>query len=226
MKTTLKRSTAAAIALLIIFTLGAVLRAQTESSDNTDNPLQPVLRGDIPDSATFFRLSDYLANDGILGVPWPFLMNTNAAVYSLNNGAFLVDDSSITNDEDLANALLLLAQPQDEFSVRMMSANSLDPGDGGTNSSGGWTNSAQYSSFAIDTNALWAEVLANSLAISNQFAIVLHNTIEDEPYDILTSTNLALPLTNWTVEQGVLGLEGTNITATSLLLNGRPNLFV
>ncbi|HXT13787.1 MAG TPA: alpha/beta hydrolase [Candidatus Angelobacter sp.] len=242
MKTTiLKKGTIAfAIILLVLCALGAVLRAQTETQTTdaqtiTDSILQPVAPGSIPDAGTFFRLSDYLEYDGKLGPPWPSLslISSNATVYALNQGAFLVDDASITNDQALANALELLAQPQDAFSAKfltsggtMMAADSIDPTGGDTNSTGTVTNYAQYTPFVPPTNGLWIEVPTNSLAAADQFSVILHNTIQDAPYDVLTSTNLALPLSEWTVEQTMLGVEGTNGSPVSLIMNGRANLFV
>lgn len=226
MKTTLKRITAATIALLILSALGIALRAQTNNQTDLDNPLRPVDPADLPESAAFFRLSDYLAYDGSLGPPWPFLM-TNAPVYTLNGNTFLVDDAAVTNDDELINILSLLVQPQDQFSTNLMSANSIDPTDGDTNTPpGGWTNNFQWSPLAIDTNGLWIELPTNSLAISGQYALILHNTLEGEPYDILMSTNLLLSLTQWTVETSVLGATNGDFTPLQLAINGRSNLFV
>ncbi len=97
MKTT--RQTAIALAATALLAIGIVtaLQAQTDAQVSTDDTLQPVPPENIPATAAFFRLSDYLANGGTLGPPYPFLMNTNAPVFSLNGMAFLVDDASITN---------------------------------------------------------------------------------------------------------------------------------
>jgi hypothetical protein len=67
MKTTLKRISAAIIVLLILCTLGVALRAQTDNQSDTGDPLQPLAPGDIPETAAFFRLSDYLEYGGSLG---------------------------------------------------------------------------------------------------------------------------------------------------------------
>jgi len=105
-------------------------------------------------------------------------------------------------------------------------ADSIDPGDGSdTNSSGGWTNSAQYTPLVFSTNDLWLEVPTNSLSVADQFSVFLHNTVENEFYDVLTTTNLSLPLNQWRVEQAILGIAG-GITTSSLFVNDRMNLFV
>jgi hypothetical protein len=211
----------------MLYAFGAMLHAHADDQITSDNSLQALAPGDIPDSGAFFKLSDYLANGGTLGAPWPFLMNTNAALYSLNGSSFLVDDAVITNDGDLANALILMTQPQDSFSTRMMAADSMGIGDfGDTNSSDGGGSYSSFTSVTYPTNALWIEVPTNSLAVNNGFSVILHNTEEDEPYDILGTTNLSLPLDQWTLEQSLLGAEGTNLTPALLFMNSRTNLFV
>src|SRR6185437_958638 len=230
MKTTQRGVLSLAAILTILFAVGLALRAQTDGQA-TDNTLQPVPVANLPQGAAFFRMSDYLTSGGSLGAPWPFLMNTNATVYWMSGDAFLVDDASITNDQDLTNALSLLVHPQDQFSANLMSgrtmmaADSIDPNDGDTNSTGTVTNYAQYTPFVPPTNGLWIEVPTNSLAIAGQFSVILHNTSESEPYDLLTSTNLALPLAQWIVVTSVLGATG-DFTPVQLALNGQTNLFV
>ncbi|HTV43219.1 MAG TPA: immunoglobulin domain-containing protein [Candidatus Sulfotelmatobacter sp.] len=76
---------------------------------------------------------------------------------------------------------------------------------------------------SIDTNSLWLEVPTNALSVSNVFNVLIHNTINGDFYDVLTKTDLLLPL--WTSEMTVTGAVG-NVTPVSLSQNGRTNLFV
>ena len=119
-------------------------------------------------------------------------------MYSLYGKCYLVDDAVLTNDYDLTNALILLTEPQDQFSAnllrgRAMTMDSLDPGDtdGDTNSSGG--SNVSFTSVTYSSNAFWIEVPTNSLAATNVFSVVLHNTEENESYDLLTSTPFDAP---------------------------------
>jgi Alpha/beta hydrolase of unknown function (DUF900) len=229
MKTTRRGIPSIAIVVVVLFAVGLAIRAQT------DNPLQPVALTNAPEGAAFFKMSDYIANGGSLGGPYPFMPDTNAPMYSLYGDTFLVDDAVITNDDELATIISLFAQPQDQFSRHLMGGGAMtlddvdiNPGDYTNSESGGGGSTNSYTPGVVTypTNVLWIEVPTNSLATSNQFLVVLHNTIEDAPYDVLTSTNLALPLSQWTIEQSTLGVEGTNCSPVTLAMNGRSNLFV
>lgn len=119
MKTTTQRGLICIAAILsILFAIGLALHAQTSFTE-TDNGLQPVASSDIPAGSAFFRLSDYISGEGTLGPPWPFIMDSNAAIYWMSGNSYLVDDVVFTNSDDLANALSLLIQPQDSFSTRL-----------------------------------------------------------------------------------------------------------
>jgi hypothetical protein len=212
------------LSVIALISYSLASHGQSDSQSTADAILQPVAPGNIPQGAAFFYLSDYLNNGGSLGGPYPFLKNTNAAVYALNVGTlFLVDDTSMTNDAEALNALALLLQPQDTFSANLFNGTTsgmmtMDSAD----SSGSF--SADSASFP--TNVLWIQVPTNSLAVAGTFSAILQNTAVDQEYDVLTTTNLTLPLSNWVVEQSVLGVEGTNCTPVTLMINGRSNLFV
>jgi hypothetical protein len=75
----------------------------------------------------------------------------------------------------------------------------------------------------IDTNELWLSVATNSLPGSNQFNVVIHETVTGNYYDVLTKTDLLLP--TWVVEDTVPGATG-NETPVTLEQNDRTNLFV
>jgi hypothetical protein len=240
MKTTQRGGLWAAAIFVILFGLVAALRGQTDGQSGADNPLQPVALTNVTDRSAFFKMSEYIANGGSLGGPYPFMPDTNAPMYSLYGDMFLVDDAVVTNDSELADILSLLAQPQDAFSSNLLSGHmtaggamtmddvDINPGDYTNTPSGGdgSTNSYTPGVVTYPTNVLWIEVPTNSLTVAGQFCVVLHNTTEDAPYDVLTSTNLALPLSQWAVDQFTFGVEGTNCSPVTLVLNGRSNLFV
>lgn len=75
----------------------------------------------------------------------------------------------------------------------------------------------------INTNKLWLSVPTNALPGSNQFNVVIHETVAGNFYDVLTKADLMLP--TWAVEQTVTGAAG-NATPVTLAQNYRSNLFV
>ena len=75
----------------------------------------------------------------------------------------------------------------------------------------------------LDTNLLWLEVPTNALPGSNQFNVVIHQTVTGNYYDVLTKADLLLP--TWGVERTVTG-GGGNQTSVTLHQYGRTNLFV
>ena len=81
----------------------------------------------------------------------------------------------------------------------------------------------QANDLIIDTNRLWLSVATNALPGSNQFNVVIHETVTGNYYDVLTKTDLLLP--TWAVESTVIGAAG-NETPVTLAQNDRTNLFV
>jgi len=81
----------------------------------------------------------------------------------------------------------------------------------------------QANGLIIDTNRLWLSVATNALPGSNQFNVVIHETVTGNYYDVLTKTDLLLP--TWAVESTVIGAAG-NETPVTLAQNDRTNLFV
>ena len=69
---------------------------------------------------------------------------------------------------------------------------------------------------------LWLEIPTNALAAPQQMTVVLHNTIPDMQYDVLTKAALTDPV--WTTEGTVYGAPG-GATPITLSRNGRPTLF-
>jgi hypothetical protein len=69
--------------------------------------------------------------------------------------------------------------------------------------------------YSIDTNGLWIQVPTNGLATPGFFAVNVMNTIQGQPYDILTTPNL---LGSWATELTVTGAVG-NVTPVTLPIN-------
>lgn len=209
MKTTQRGIVPTATILLILLSVALGLKAQTT--------LDPVNPTNVPtDGGTFFLMSDYLSNNGSLGAPYPFLKDTNDAVYSLNGSCFIVADVSFTNDDELENALSLLAQPQDAFSAALM---------GGTMSSSGMvmamdpgSDSPMFGGYAFDTTSLWLEItnVFDGIAYLN-----LHNAT-NQVYAIWSTTNLP---GGWNVESEVWPTNSDVMPFTELTLD-RQNLFL
>ncbi len=128
----------------------------------------------------------------------PFPANVfNLSAWDLGEGGFLLDDRT-WKYEGLTSA-------QSEQSMLM-----------DVNSGGG-----SFASYTSDE--LWLEVPTNSLAVSNQFSVILHNTVTNQPYAILTKSDLTW--SNWTAELRVTGVAG-NATPAQLPKNDRTNLFI
>jgi len=107
----------AAISLFIFVLIGQspASRGQQPDAQLVANAiLQPVAPDNVPETGTFYPLSGFISNNGSLSAPYPFDPATNGVVYSLNTNAntFLVVDVPLTNDDELINALSLLAQQQ------------------------------------------------------------------------------------------------------------------
>jgi hypothetical protein len=129
-------------------------------------------------------------------VPLPMDMFPDLPVYEVATNQYLIDDRSV----DYA---ALAAQQQAEMEAE------------------GITN-PPISTYSIDTNGLWIQVPTNSLATPHYFNVNVMNTIQGQPYDILTTPDL---LASWSTELTVTGAVG-NVTPVSLPMNGRTNLFV
>jgi hypothetical protein len=132
-------------------------------------------------------------------VPLPYDPYPDLPVYSLGtNGQYLIDDRSV----DYA---ALDQQMQEEAALA------------------GLTN-PPVSFNPINTNGLWLEVPPDSLAVTNHFKVILHNTIEGQSYDFLTTDSLS-PTISWATEL-TTNNNAANFIETALAMNGRTNLFV
>jgi hypothetical protein len=130
-------------------------------------------------------------------VPLPMDMFPDLPVYEIATNQYLIDDRSV----DYA---ALAAQQQAEMEAE------------------GITN-PPITTYSIDTNGLWIQVPTNSLATPHYFNVNVMNTIQEQPYDILTKADLLA--STWATELTVTGAVG-NITPVTIPMNNRTNLFV
>lgn len=115
-----------------------------------------------------------------------------------------------TNDWNM----LMTAHELDAMSASSaMSADSIDPG--GTNDSGGgsYTNYFQPS-IVFGSNDLWIEI-TNVDIINAQASLILHGTVPDEHYQLLSSNVLSGNGQAWTLGEYITGAAGTNQTPFS-----------
>jgi hypothetical protein len=205
------------LAAAVVIAANLAIQAQTQNQATADSILQPVPPADIPESGTFYRLSDYLDNGGSLGPPLPFLQDTNATVYSLNdaNGVFLVDNTSLTNDTDALNAAALLLQPKDSFSANLLGGMAATSGAMAAMDASG--NSGGYTPM-FDPTSLWLEItnVRDGVAYLN-----LHNAT-NQVYAIWSTTNLP---GGWNVESELWPTNSAVMPFTELSLD-RQNLFL
>jgi hypothetical protein len=82
---------------------------------------------------------------------------------------------------------------------------------------------AQSAAGQTTSTNLWLEIPTNGLATPGQLTVVIHNTLPDQFYDVLTNSSLAVPGL-WNVQQSVFGAAGDS-TTVQLPMNG-PALFV
>jgi hypothetical protein len=131
--------------------------------------------------------------------PLPFDPYPDLPVYSLGtNGQYLIDDRSVDYP-----ALEAQQQAEDELLGLTNPPISINP---------------------INTNGLWLEVPADSLADVGQFKVILHNAIQGQSYDFLTTPSLNSPIT-WATELTTNNPSGNSIEV-ELPMNGNPILFV
>ena len=175
MQTRIKKG-AIALAILLVFSLSS--RGQTE----TGSPVPP---DDVPQFGTFFSAQNW--------PPMPYDWAPDLPVYSLGNGRFLVDDSSV-NYSDPGAWGGTWPQGSSEGARSMDDSGPPSPpgdGGGGTNSSGG-----VISTYVFSTNGLWLQIVG----ISNGIVSLALNNPTNEVYAIWSSTDL---LTGWNVETEV-----------------------
>ena len=134
-------------------------------------------------------------------VPLPFDPYPELPVYQIStNGAFIIDDRSV----DYATLT--------ELEALEAMAN------GATNQT-----FVGCATCALDEKGLlWIEVPTNSLATPGYFTVAVHNTVQSQTYDILTTPDLLAP---WVTELVVTGAVGT-ITPVEVPRSTYLNKFV
>jgi hypothetical protein len=181
----------------------------------SDEPLPetldlPLLSSEsVPATGTFYLLSSYGAND--FGPPWPFnpLAEQQLDVFWLGTNylpgvapwSFIVDDTAFD---------YVALQSQMSMSMEAPPA----PGEGATNNVGG----IEYTAYDYATNSFWIEILSATGSVAN---LVLHGTIEDTTYEILSKESLTN--TSWISEGLVLGAVGQDWTPTTIRIGDRTN---
>src|SRR6185437_11656875 len=114
-----------------------------------------------------------------------------------------------TNDWNL----LMTAEELDAMSANdTMSADSIDPG--GTNDSGGGSYSNYFQSIVFGSNDLWLEI-TNVDIVNQQASLLLHGTVPDEHYQLLSSNVLSGDGEAWTLGEYITGAADTNETPFS-----------
>src|SRR5271157_6661813 len=185
MHTTIERE---AIALAILLGLSLSSRAQTE----TLSPVQPdampqtiavlLVRGGsvsplppdaIPQSGTFYSAQNF--------PPMPFDWLPGLPVYSLGQGRFVIDDSSV--DFSALGATGMSKSAGGNARMRPMDAPLPPGGGGGTNSSGG---GVSWSGSLLATNGLWMQLTG----ITNGIVSLTLNNATDMVYEIWSATSL------------------------------------
>src|SRR5882724_3526697 len=150
-------------------------------------------------AGTYWSLQG-LTNRGTGPLPGsPF--GTNVPVYAISSNQFVFDDRSV----DYATMAELDALEAMAFAA---------------------TNPPTFTACTTcaydEQGLLWIEAPTNSLATVGQFNVVLHNTIQGQSYDVLTTPNLP---GSWATELVVTGAVGT-LTPVELPMDNRTNKFV
>ena len=134
--------------------------------------------------------------------PLPFNPYPELAVYQVStNGQFIIDDRSV----DYATLDELNALEAEAF---------------------GSTNTTVFTGCQTcawdESGLLWIEVPTNSLATPDFFTVALHNTVQGQSYDVMTTPDL---IGSFATELVVTGAVGT-VTSVQIPMNNRTNLFV
>lgn len=139
--------------------------------------------------------------------PLPYNPFPQLAVYELSatNHTYLIDDRSVDYPA-LSQLQAEQAQMQAAMDGPVTANRPMSPLD------------------LITSSNLWLEIPTNGLSVSNELTVILHNTVEAQLYDMLTTEALNDPIT-WALEQSVTGAVGT-ATSTQMPMNGRTNLFI
>ena len=186
--TTLALSAAILTALLI--GSSDVCHAQVQTEINAEAislvDASPVPPDAVPENGTFFSAQNW--------PPMPYDWAPDLPVYSLGDGRFVIDNSSVSYSDPGAWGGTWPrgggegARSMDDSGVPALP----DNGDNGTNSSGGGVSS---NGTPFSTNSLWLQIVG----ITNDIVSVALNNSTNEVYAIWSSTDLL----TWNVETEV-----------------------
>jgi hypothetical protein len=177
--------------LYICITVTFIVGLNFHAFSQTTNGMIPVPPALVPESGTFWSLQKLDSEP-----PLPFDPLPGLPVYRLENGQFLVDDSSVDYSLMESESAMVM---NSEASPTMLTST---PGIG-------------------DGCGLWLGISVTN----DQVILTLNNTRPGQTYSIWSTEDLGVAITSWTLETNVLGDSG-NVTVTSIPMNGRTNLFV
>lgn len=240
--------------LLTVIVLLALLICQQSSLAQSDVQAEFLaLIGELPPEpqllepdttpiyGTFFMLSDFQHDSE--GPPYPCNPFPGASVFStIATDVYIVDDSEArpeafqpVTDVDLTTVKIwgrvqaLIAKIQWLREQRSMKSSSsmqvmtlgLDPSDPANWDTNGWYQGGSYLSRVYGSNELYLVIDT----VSNGWAYVdIMHSSSNSLYEILSTADLRLPITSWSSEGYVQGVEGA--TATMLQVQNRTNLFL
>jgi hypothetical protein len=206
----LSKNTIQAVAALLPLTLASALlgAAAITASSNLPTDLTAIPTSIIPDNGIrVYGLAQWPLCPPLPGAAW--MRHTNLQFYySTSYDAVFMD-----NREEVATEILLQAA-----GLGVSAGDTLTP-------DFGFGPLVDYSS---NTTDLWLSIpwSTNTIA-SNQVAVLLHNTTNTLLYNLVTHSNFAdgLSCTNWPSQAVLWGAANTNVTATTLQMDGTSNLF-
>lgn len=174
--------------ICITLPFAAGLNFQAFSQTNELTLVPPAL---VPASGTFWSLQKLDSEP-----PIPFDRFPGLPVYQLNNGQFLVDDSSV--DYSVLQSESAVVMNSEAAPTTQTSLPGIGDGCG----------------------------LSLGISLTNNLVMVtLNNTRQGQTYSIWSTEDLTVAVTNWTLETNVLGGVG-NVTQTIIPMNQRTNLFL
>ncbi len=130
-------------------------------------------------------------------------------------------DVPLTNEDELIDALSLLAQPQGAMA---MDSADLNPGDAGTNSGDGGYSPMFGGSYGFDTNQLWLQIIG---VTNGAASLVIHPPAgqSNGVYDLYYTTGIDAPVAwQWLLrtEAGQTNLLVSNATNAQGFYEIRP----
>jgi hypothetical protein len=204
----LTKNTIQTVAALVPLTIASALLGAAAISANSNLPtdLLPVPTSVIPDSGVrIYGLAQWPLCPPLPGSAW--MSHTNLQFYySASQNALFMD-----NREEVTMNILLQA-------TSGTTGDTMAP-------DFGFGPLVDYSTNFTD---LWLSIpWSTNCPGSNEVAVLLHNTTNSLLYNLVSHSNLAdgLSCTNWPSQAVLWGAPSTNVTATSIQMDGTSNLF-